>query len=161
MRNSRALCLIAIVVGGLTLMSIAQKKPIQQPQLKGQPNLPEQNKVQVRRVYEEMFNQGRYEGLNQVFDKNCRVHFGNRTMSLSQAIAEGKGWRSASRDMAMQVEQLTVNGDKVTAVWSARGTHNGQGLGMKPTGKQVSMHDRSVFLVKNGKIVEHWDGATR
>jgi predicted ester cyclase len=40
--------------------------------------------------------------------------------------------------------------------WSARGTNTVQGLGFKPTGRKFSVNDKSVLLIKNGKIVEYW-----
>jgi predicted ester cyclase len=163
MRNGRVLWLMLLLCGGLTLTSAAQKKGGQQPQVRERPGQvsPQQNKLVARRVFEELTNQGRYEAVDEVFDRNCKVHFGNRTLGLSQAVAEGKGWKSAAPDLAMNVEQVTENGDRVTVVWSARGTHTGQGLGTKPTRKQISMRDRSEFLIKNGKIVEAWNNEYR
>jgi predicted ester cyclase len=89
------------------------------------------------------------------------VHFGNRTLGLSQAVAESKGWKSSAPDNVMNVEEVTENGDKVTVVWAARGTHTGEGLGVKPTHRQVAMRDKSEFLIKNGKIVEVWNSEYR
>lgn len=158
MRNYKMLCLIAIVCGGLTLGSGAQKKPIQ----KGREASPAQNKVLARRVFEELTNQGRYEKINEVFDPSCKVHFGNRTLGLQQAVTEGKGWKSAAPDFRMNVQSVTENGDEITVVWSATGTHTGPGLDRaKPTGKRASMHETTRFHIKNGKIVEAWNPAYR
>lgn len=160
MLRDRVVCL-TVVLGFAVAAACAQKKPAVAPRAPAQQTQanvsPAQNKVLARRVFEELANQGRYESINEVFDKNCKVHFGNRTVGLSQAVAEGKGWKSAAPDMAMNVENISENGDKVTVTWSTRGTHTGQGLGVKPTRKQVSMRDRSEFLIKNGKIVEAWN----
>ena len=160
MLKARVVCLTVVLSLALTA-ACAQKKPAVTPRTSAQqtqPNVaPGQNKIVARRVFEELTNQGRFEAVDEVFDRNCRVHFGGRTVSLSQAVAEGKGWKSAAPDMRMNVENVSENGDKVTVTWSARGTHTGQGLGAKPTGKQVSMQNRSEFLIKNGKIVEAWN----
>lgn len=153
MRNYRILCLIGIVCGGMTLMLAAQKKPAQN---RGAENSAQQNEVKARRVFEEMASQGRYGEANQVFDPNCKVHFGNRTVGFSQATTEGKGWKSAAPDLIMRAEQVSSNGDRVTVSWSAQGTHTGRGIG-RPTGKRISMRDRTVFQFKNGKIVEVWN----
>lgn len=158
MQNRRMFCLLAVILGGLTLTAWAQKKPAQQPQARQEPGrAPGQNKVVARRVFEELANQGRYENVNEVFDRNCIVRFGNRTLGLQQAVAEGKGWKSAAPDLNMNVQSVTENGDEVTVVWSAKGTHTGQGLGTKPTGKQVSMRETTRFRIKDGKIVEAWN----
>ena len=159
MRKSSAFCLAAIIFGGLALTAGAQKKPAatapiqpatRGPQLKAQPQL----HVPVRQLYEEMFTNGRYELESQVFAPNCIVHFGNRTVPLREAVAEGKGWRNASPNLVMRINQISTNGDMVTVNWTAMGTHTGHGHGLKPTGKQFNMSGRSQFKVVNGKIVE-------
>lgn len=168
MRICRSLFMMALACAALPLTSVAQKKPsvqgqtpAQEPKIRPGVVQREQNKVAARRVFEELTNQGRYEAADQIFDRNCKVHFGNRTLGLSQAIAEGKGWKAAAPDMFMNVEEVSESGDKVTVVWSARGTHTGEGLGVKPTRRQVSIHDKTVFLIKNGKIVEAWNSEYR
>jgi predicted ester cyclase len=162
MRNSRALCLIAVVCAGLTLTLGAQKKPALtapaqsvQPQNRPQPQLAqEHNKVPVQQLYQEMFTNGRYELESQVFAPNCVVHFGNRAVPLREAVAEGKGWKNAAPNGVMQITQISSDGDFVTVRWMARGTHTGQGHGLKPTGRPVNMQGVSRFKVVNGKIVE-------
>jgi predicted ester cyclase len=149
---------LAIVLCAAIAAAPAQKKPGQQPNRESRQKVaPQQNQLLARRVFEELANQGRYEAVDQVFDRNCKVHFGGRTVGLSQAVAEGKGWKSAAPDMFMNVENISESGDKVTVTWAARGTHTGEGLGVKPTRKQASVRDRTVFLIKNGKIVEAWN----
>ncbi|HJX84097.1 MAG TPA: ester cyclase, partial [Candidatus Angelobacter sp.] len=85
------------------------------------------------------------------------VHFGNRSVGLQAAVAEGKGWRSAAPDLVMAINDISTNGDTVTVSWTAKGTHTGQGHGLKPTGKRFNMQGRSRFRVVNGKIVEAWN----
>src|SRR5262249_48145004 len=150
MRYLKTLGLMAIVGGGLTLIAIAQKKPqapIQpiQPGAQVQGRQPqaasERNKVPVRQLFEEMFSHGRYAMQDAVFSRDCKVHFGNnRHLNLEQAVAEGKGWRSAAPDLRMNIDSLKVNGDMVNVEWTAIGTHTGEGHGLKATGKPVNMH---------------------
>jgi predicted ester cyclase len=155
MRNFRLVCLLAIVCGGMTLTSDAQKKGRNAAQeLQAGPRVQEQNKVLVRQVFEEMYNKGRYEMQGQVFAKNCQVHFGNRSLGLQEAMAEGRGLRSAAPDSVMEINQITANGDMVTVSWMSRGTHTHPGAGIKPTGKRFNVRGRSEFKVENGKIVE-------
>lgn len=155
-----AYLIVAIVAAGLAL-AWAQKKPSPRPR---QPNVaasPEQNKVVARRVFDDLFTQGRYGEINQIYEGNCTVHFGNRTEGLGQAVAEGKGWRSAAPDLVMTADQVTAQGDMVTVNWTARGTHTGQGHGIKPTGKHFLIRGTSRFRLENGKIVEAWNSEYR
>jgi predicted ester cyclase len=167
MRDYKTVCLVLVICGGLTLIYAEQKKPSwpipqtqpQQPQPQ-QPQArvsPEQNKVPVHQLFEDLFTQGRYELTGKVFARNCVVHFGNRTVALNEAVAEGNGWRSAAPDLVMSVDQISVSGDMVNVIWSARATHTGVGNGLKPTGKRISMRSASRFRVMNGQIVEAWN----
>ena len=146
---------------GIALLGEGQRRqePLVRP---GQAQVsPEQNKLIARRVFEEIFTGGRFNEANQIFAPNCRIHFGNRTVGWAEALAEGRGWKSASPDSTMTAEQVTTNGDRVTVVWSARGTHTGQGIGVRPTGRRFAMRDRSDFLIQSGKIVEVWNNEYR
>ena len=159
MRNCKLFCLITVLLV-LTLTAWAQKKGAQQGGRQGQGS-PQQNQANARKVFEEMISGGRYGEVNQVFDPSCKVHFGNRTLGLQQAVAEGKGWKSAAPDLVMRAEQVSSNGDKVTISWSGQGTHTGRGLGHPPTGKQFSLRNKTVFEFRNGKIVEVWNSEYR
>lgn len=156
MRRIGMLCTLAIVVCGLMLVSGAQRRPVfpqPNPNARNQVN-PEQNKVQVRQLFEEMFNGRNYGLRNQVFANNCTVHFGGRSMGIQEAMAEGRGWHNASPDLRININSMNVNGETVTVNWTTTGTHTGQGLGVKPTGKRINVRGTSRFTLQNGKIVE-------
>lgn len=154
MRKHRIFYLLLVVcIAGLTLAH-AQKKPAQLERKAPGGASAEQNKAAARRVFEELFTQGRFGEANQVYAPNCKVQFGGRSESLSQAINEARGWKSAAPDLVMHVNQISANGDVVIVNWTAQGTHTGQGNGLKPTGKRVNMRGRSEFRFANGKIVE-------
>jgi len=139
-----------------------QKQPVTpiQPRKAGQPPeiaLAEKNKAHVRRVFDDLFNGGRYEFIEQIYAKGCPIHFGNRNTRLEQAVAEGKGWKSAAPDLAMTVERIDTERDFVVVDWIARGTNTGKGNGVPATGKKVVIRGNSRFRVANGKIVEVWN----
>jgi predicted ester cyclase len=163
MAGYRALCWTVIICGALTVTS---GQPIKSwgeeeslaPVTELSPEMQaERNRVPVRQLYEDMFTHGRYELIGQVFARQCPVHFGSRNVRLEQAVAEGKGWRSAAPDLVMTINEITVNREMVTVVWTAKGTHTGRGNGLKPTGRRISMRSTSRFRVVNGKIVEAWN----
>lgn len=143
-----------------------QKQPVGPIQTRkaGQPPeiaLAEKHKAHVRRVFDDLFNGGRYELIEQIYAKECPVHFGNRNTRLEQAIAEGKGWRSAAPDLTMTVERIDTEGDFVIVDWIARGTNSGKGNGVPATGKKIVIRGNSRFHVANGKIVEVWNNFDR
>jgi predicted ester cyclase len=156
MRRSLQLSLLAIVASALVLAAAAQRRPpLQQaPQRENPAANKGAQEAQVRKLFEEMFNGRNYGLKDQVFASNCTVHFGNRSLGIQQAMAEGRSWHNASPDLKITINSMNVNGDTVTVNWTTRGTHTGQGLGVKPTNKTVNVRSRSEFRFANGKIVE-------
>lgn len=150
MRKYRILLLV-VCIAGVTLAH-AQKKGREQNREQG--NSAEANKAAARRALEEIYSQGRFGEVNQIYAPNCKVRFGNRSESLSQAVEEAKQWKNAAPDMRMTVEGVSGNGDLVTVNWVAQGTHTRGTRGLKPTGKHVNVRGRSEFRFANGKIVE-------
>ena len=65
-------------------------------------------------------------------------------------------WRSAFPDLRFTLEDLLVEGDKVVARWTCRGTHHGVFRGMAPTGKRVTFTGMTLSRMAQGKIVEQW-----
>ena len=149
-------CVLMFASGG-------QRKPPVQPGLPGQIQAsPEHHKAVTRRVFDDLFNSGRYEAISEIYAKDCVVHHNNKTTSLDQAVSEGKGWRSASPDLRMTPDEMSVQGDIVTVSWTARGTHTGKGNGLvRPTGKHILVHGVSRFRLVNGKIAEVWNNYDR
>jgi len=152
MRKERILCLLLVV--GISGLAFGQKKPREYERQKPQAASPEQNKATARRVFEEIYSQGRFGEVNQVYAASCKVTCGGRSQSLQEAVSEARGWKSAAPDLAMSVQQVSASGDVVTVNWVARGTHTGQGNGLKPTGKRINMRGQTQFRFANGKIVE-------
>jgi predicted ester cyclase len=126
-----------------------------------QANSPEHNKAVVNHVFEELFSQGRYEFISQVYAPKCIVHEGNKTRTLDEAVAEGKGFRASAPDLHMKADRMVVNGDIVTVDWTSQGTHTGQSRGIRPTGNHIVMHGNSRFRLVNGKIAEVWNNYDR
>lgn len=122
---------------------------------------PEAMKALARRVFDELFA-GRYEGIDQIYARDCSVHHRGQFYRFEDAVAEGKGWRSAAPDLRMLTEQMSVQGNIVTVQWTAMGTHTGRGNGLlKPTGKHILIRGNSRFRVVNGKIAEVWNDYDR
>jgi len=69
---------------------------------------------------------------------------------------EIKELRDAFPDLEWKVEDMIAEGDKVVVRVMHRATHQGEFMGIKPTGKQVVYGGIVIFRVKDGKIVEEW-----
>jgi predicted ester cyclase len=62
-------------------------------------------------------------------------------------------------DLHLTIEQQIAEGEWVVTRVTARGTHQGVWLGMKPTGEKVQMTAVNIDRVVDGRIVEHGGAA--
>lgn len=56
----------------------------------------------------------------------------------------------------LRIEQMVAEGDLVSVIGRASGTHKGPFMGMSATGKSWDVPLHITYRVKDGKIVEHW-----
>ena len=54
------------------------------------------------------------------------------------------------------LEEVIAEGDRVVTRGIFTGTHQGELMGIAPTGKQVNFSVIHIDRLKNGKIIEHW-----
>jgi predicted ester cyclase len=54
------------------------------------------------------------------------------------------------------VDDMVAEGNKVAVRVTFNGTHQGEFLGIAPTGKDVSIPISLVYRIAGGMIVEHW-----
>jgi predicted ester cyclase len=65
-------------------------------------------------------------------------------------------YRKAIPDQHWTVEDQIAEGDKVVVLWTLRGTHAGELMGIPPTGRELTMTGISVFRIAGGKLIEDW-----
>jgi len=59
-------------------------------------------------------------------------------------------------DFNWTIEDMVAEGDKVVIRVILRGTHNGEFMGVAPTGKKFTQAGITIFRIAGGKIVEGW-----
>jgi predicted ester cyclase len=112
------------------------------------------NKAVVQRFYAEVFTQKKMAVLGEIFAKNFVVHdldVGGELLGggLPETLA-------AFPDVKATINQWVVEGDLVVAYTTYNGTHQGEFLGVAPTGKAVTWSIIDIFRVKDSKITELW-----
>jgi steroid delta-isomerase-like uncharacterized protein len=65
-------------------------------------------------------------------------------------------FHAAFPDLHVTVEDLIAEGDKVVGRTTMRGTHQGEFMGIPPTGKQCTISGIDIIRFANGQVVEHW-----
>jgi steroid delta-isomerase-like uncharacterized protein len=122
----------------------------------------EQNKAIVRRAFEEP-----WKGNLDVVDELIATNYIGHDPANPEPLRGPEGvkdfvsvYRAAFPDARITVEQQLAEGDLVATRWSGRGTHEGELMGISPTGKQATVTGLTISRLEGGKIVEefqNWD----
>jgi predicted ester cyclase len=121
----------------------------------------EENKLLVHRYYKEVVNTGKLDLIESFIAPDyTEVHDGKRhLLGIEGAKAHILGVRQTYPDLHISVEQQIAEGEWVVTCITAKGTHKGSWLGIKPTGKSVAFTGVNVDRVVGGLIVEHGGAA--
>jgi predicted ester cyclase len=119
----------------------------------------EENKAAFRRIPEEIFNGGNLDLADEVVASDYIEHA--PTPPGWPSGLEGfkmfvTTFRSAFPDLHYTVENSLAEGEMAAGNIIARGTHQGEFLGIAPTGREVTWRETHVGRFENGKLVEHW-----
>ena len=119
------------------------------------------NKDLVRRYYEEVVNTGNLENLEKFISPDyVEVYESVRhPVGLEGARSQIAGGRATYPDIDLTIEQQIAEGEWVVTRVTARGTHRGEWMGIKPTGKAVEITVVNIDRVVDGRIVEHGGAA--
>jgi steroid delta-isomerase-like uncharacterized protein len=119
----------------------------------------EQNKEHIRRWFEALNEGTALDFIDETYAADYVLH----DPSLAQPVRGVEGIRAfmsavvtAFPDARFTVEELIAEGDKVVQRCSVRGTHQGEFLGIPPTGNQVAIPFMIITRFANGKIAEEW-----
>jgi steroid delta-isomerase-like uncharacterized protein len=116
----------------------------------------------IRRWFDEVWNKGRAEAIDELFDEEGVAHgLADETGSSLRGPSGFKPFfhkfREAFPEIEVVVEDTVSEGDKVAARCTVRGHHRGDTLGFKATDSPVEFTGIAIVRVSNGKIVEAWN----
>jgi steroid delta-isomerase-like uncharacterized protein len=122
----------------------------------------EENKQVLRRWFDEVWNKGRAEAIDEMFDENGIAHGLSEDPS---SPLKGPGnfrpfyevFRQAFPNLTIDIEDMVAEGDKVAARCSVRGKHEGEFMGRAATQSPVEFTGITIVRIANGKIVEAWN----
>ncbi len=122
----------------------------------------EENKALMLRWFEEVWNQGRAEVIDELLVEDGVIHgladtAGTPVRGLQEFREFHKQFRGAFPNIIVTVEDMIAEGDKVVARCSVRGQHTGESLGFKATNAPVEFEGVAIVRAKDGKIVEAWN----
>lgn len=118
----------------------------------------EQNKMIARQVFEEIQSKGNVALVDKIVADD---YVGHTPPSDIHGPEGAKQFdlmlRKAFPNLKVTVEDQIADGDQVATRWRFQGTHQGEFMGIPPTGKQVAMSGVTIFRIANGKLVEGWN----
>ena len=122
----------------------------------------EENKQLVRRWFDEVWNKGRADAIEEMFAEKGVAH--GLSDDPSQPITGPREFRpfhtlfrDAFPNMMIVLEDAIAEGDKVAARCSIRAKHEGDFLGREATQSPVEFTGMVIVRIANGKIVEAWN----
>jgi predicted ester cyclase len=63
----------------------------------------------------------------------------------------------AFHDARLSIDEYIFQGNAVAWRWTIRGTHTKPIMGVEPTGRKVALSGLSAAVLKDGKVLEHWE----
>jgi predicted ester cyclase len=120
----------------------------------------EDNKAISRRVFEEMIATRNLDLIEEFTSPEWVNHdpaFPEDVHGIEGAKEIYSGYLAAFPDLKMSVVDQVAEGDKVLTRWVGEGTHEGELMGVAPSGNRVRVEGMTIDRFEGGKIVESWD----
>jgi steroid delta-isomerase-like uncharacterized protein len=120
------------------------------------------NKAVAGRVFEEIFNQGKFQVADEIYAPDFANHGEHRDAFLAEDQAAVHAEKAACPDLRMTVNMMVAEGDLVTVVWTFKGTHTGaRYYGLPATGTRIQLRGITVWRIVDGKIRDEWTSFDR
>lgn len=122
----------------------------------------EENRALIQRWFEEVWNKGREEAIDEMFAEEGIAHgladeSGEPLRGAAGFKPFFRKFRTAFPDIEVVVEDTISEGDKVAARCTVRGKHQSDSLGFAATQQPMEITGISIVRVRDGKIVEAWN----
>jgi steroid delta-isomerase-like uncharacterized protein len=121
----------------------------------------EENKALLRRSVEEIFSaQGDLDVADEIYAPNYVGHNpldSEDVRGPEGAKEQARMYRNAFPDVRLNIEEQIAEGDRVVTRWIGSGTHQGEMMGIAPTGNQIRVDGITISRIQDGKVVEDWE----
>ena len=116
----------------------------------------EENKANVRRLNEEVFNKGNLALVDELMAPDYVFHITPEVKGPEGVKKYIADMRAAFPDLHITIEGMVAEGDMVAAQYTMRGTFKGKFGDIEPTGKQMTLPNVAFARFRGGKQVEVW-----
>jgi len=120
----------------------------------------EHTKQLVRRFYTEVVGGGDYSNLGSFVATDYLDHNAAEAGRGPEVVRTHlEAIRTTLPDFTIEIEDIFAEGEYVITRVTGRGTHLGEWMGIKPTGREVRLKGINIDRVERGRIAEHWGEA--
>ncbi len=116
-----------------------------------------EEKKQLVKTFVELMTTHQSQNFGQVLAEDYYQHNPDVKQGLAGIQERTKQFESVFADVAVTIEDIVAEEDKVVARFIWTGTHIGEFLGIPATHKKVSWSGTDWWRIENGKLAEHWD----
>lgn len=114
----------------------------------------------VQLYFDKVYNQGDLSAADALVSSTYVGHIAAQPMEVRGP--EGlklyaSTYRNALADLRLNVEKMDLVRDRIVTDWTAEGIHQGNLLGISPTGAREVLKGTSILRVYRGKIQEEWN----
>jgi steroid delta-isomerase-like uncharacterized protein len=122
-------------------------------------SLLDNNEQLIIRYFEEVWNQGILEVLDEIISADYINH--NPGMANPPRGPEGlkpivSAIRKAFPDLKYIIENMVISDNQVAVYTTMYGVHKGDFFGLAPTNKSIKVNQMQIERIENNKIIEHW-----
>jgi predicted ester cyclase len=82
--------------------------------------------------------------------------FPGQVPGIAGFVAALQAFRIAFPDLHATATHYIAEGDKVVGRFEVRGTHQGDFMGLAPTGRPIHYEEIAIVRLAGGRIIEHW-----
>lgn len=122
--------------------------------------MPQNNKEIAARWFEQVWNQGREEAIDELAAPDA-LSFGfpqpESVLNREEFKDYVREFRRIFSETIVTVEETVSEDDKVAIRWSGTMKHTGAGLGFAPTGRSVKVVGMTLLHLRDGLIVKGWN----
>ena len=115
-----------------------------------------EHKAVVRRFIGQAFNAGDLAIIDELVARDYVLHVAPEVRGPEGMKHFVTMYRTAFPDYACTIDDQIAEGDKVVTRWTARGTQQGELMGIPPSGKQVTLPGVVIDRIADGQLVETW-----
>ncbi|HTW80985.1 MAG TPA: ester cyclase [Terracidiphilus sp.] len=115
-----------------------------------------QNKAVARHVFDEIFNQGKFQVADEIYAKDFVNHEMHRDFSPAKDQAAQRFEKQACPDLKMAIGPMIAEIGLVSVLWIARGTNTARVGWMPATGAKIEVRGITIWRIVDGKIREEW-----